>query len=284
MTVRRNLQRDFADSYVRSSANGLVPTIRKAATLAHDIHTIVVDTTHLTDGTQRLAETWTLAATSLSPQDTAYRATTHSTRALIRGLHRACKDSSQIAASPAEVGSEDVEWASWHHGENLELTIAGSVSSVLHYCDVTENEREAITLAARRLSVGNHIAFAAAHTVSKQAHLHAGTLTFDGLVSCVLHAYPGTYEAISQLREQGKRVVYMTTEPEDIATNVGHACGIVNRPAPARHANFVSSASHAIYANVNRRTARHIMDTLPQPVLIARHQLNTLNSMFDAFR
>ena len=282
MTVRRDLQREFADSYVRSSTNGLVPTTQKATTLAHDTQTIVVDTINLTDGTQGLAETWTLAATSLSPQDTAYRATAHSTRALMRGLHNACKDSAPIALVPAEVGSEDVEWASWHHGANLELTIAGNVSSVLHYCDVTENEREAISLAARRLSVGNHIVFAAAHTLSKQAHLQAGTLTFDGLVSSVLHAYPGTHEAISQLREQGKRVVYMTAEPEDIATHVGHACGIVDRPSPARHADFVSSASHAIYANVNRRTARHIMDTLPQPVLIARHQLDTLYRMFDA--
>jgi len=283
MTVRRDLQREFADAYMRSSGHALVTATRSAHAFAHSIQTIIVDTPHLTDGAQELAEIWTLPATTATTLATAYHATTMSTRALMRGLHHVSGESTTIATQPAETGSNDVEWAAWHHGEELELTVTGSVPAVLNYCDVTENEREVIILAARRLSAGNHIVFACARGLSKDTQLRAGALNFDGLISCLLHTYPGIPECIVQLRRAGKRVVYMTSEPEDIATYIGHACAIVDQPSPARHAGFTTSPAHAIYAHVNRRSAHRLLATLPQPVLIARHRLDVVARMLASF-
>lgn len=284
MTVRRDLQQKFADSYIRSTSDTLAPTIRNATLLAHEVSTIIVDTVHLTNGAQELDTTWTLPGFSSTPLDTAYRATIHSTPPLMQGLHHASSMSENVTVQPSDSGSEDVEWAAWHHGNELELTIAGSVSAVLRYCDITENEREVITLAARRLSVGNHVVFAAAHSVAKRQNLQTGSFTFDGLISCLLHAYPGTHEAIAQLREKGKRVIYMTPEPEDIATYIGHACGVVDQPSAAQHTNFTSSTSHSIYAHANQRAASRLIRALPPSVLIARHHIGTINNMLDAFR
>lgn len=284
MTKRWDLRSEFTQAY-RSTVVATSPPAPKSATAyATNLRTIVVDALHVTDGAQQFVETWTLPGVSGSPRETASQATYVSTTPLMTGLHRATSRTTTVPVLPARSGGGAVEWTAWHEGNSFHYTMAGSVEATLHYCDLTENERERITIRARALSQGGRIVFAAARGHSEDEAPRYGMLTFDGLVVCELHLLPGTRDAVAHLRHAGIRLVYVTTAPEDIAMYIAHAAGITDHPKAARHGGFATSSDHTVYANVTRVNARRIISALPQPLLIARHPLSDIVRMLEAYR
>lgn len=246
------------------------------------IRTIVVDTAHLTDGTQLFEYSWAPPGQQTEPHMTAHLATIASTSPLMRGLHSATDDASRVT-TPAAAGSTSVEWSAWHAGSQYDITVAGTIDRVLSLCDVTENEREQITLRARTLSRQRHIVFATARSTSDHAILPTSGLTFDGLVACSLVLLPGTTQALSSLRARQIRIVYITTEPEETAMLIAHAAGITTHPKSARHASFVTSVDHVVYAHADRINARRIIAALPQPLIVARRSLAELATRVEAY-
>lgn len=283
MNKRSELVRDFAHTYFHINLGALARVPREIHTQVVNVQTIVVDTVHLTDGSQILVDTWTLPGTAARPDQTAHLATIASLQPLPRGLRRATT-SSQEAIKPAYSGVSDVEWSAWHHGEEYELTIAGSIEETLPYCDLSDTEHEQVIMQARRLSHGGHIVYATAKGFSKDTIPMRGTLKFDGLVACKLELLPGTLHAISTLRARGIKLVYMSSGPEDVATFVAHAARITEHPKIARHGRYATSDGHTIYARVTRINARNIIAALPQPVLVSHHPIATLVDMLDACR
>ena len=284
MTKRWNLRSEFKRAYCSEAANPSLSAPRSSTTYAKNLRTIIVDTVHLTDGAQQYIETWTLPGTSGNPRETASKATHASTTPLMAGLRRAVSPMTMPPAMPAHSSGGAVESTAWHQGDVFELTVAGSVEAILHYCDVTENERERITIKARALSHSGRIVFATAKGASREMTPEYGTLSFDGLIVCELHLLPGTLDAVTHLRRAGIRLVFMTAAPEDLAMYIARAAGITEHPKAARHGEFVTSPDHDVYASVTRINARRIIDALPQPSLIARHPLNELVRMLEASR
>jgi len=283
MNKRRELVREFARTYFRINLHALARVPHEVHEQVEHLKTIVVDTAHLTDGSQTVMTTWMIPGMTGSTADTAHRATISSLRPLLRGLRRATV-ASHTSVKPAYTASDTVEWSAWHHGEVYELTAAGSIEEILIYCDLADNEREQITMQARKLSRDGLIVYATARGLSDDTTPAHGSLMFDGLVACKLHLLPGTTHAMSQLRTHGIQLVYMTSEPEDLATYVAHGAHITEHPKAARHGRYVSSTEHVVYARVNRINARKIVAMLPQPIIIARDPLATLVQMLDACR
>jgi magnesium-transporting ATPase (P-type) len=272
----------FAQSYL-SGAGMFDRSVRQATALATSLRTIVVDTAHLTDGGQRVTQSWVATQEPANPQKTAYLATIASTSPLMRGLHKATHEPSSIE-KPAAAGSEEVEWSAWHDGSHFHLTVVGSIERMLHLCEVTENEREQIILQARKLSRSGMIVYATARGTSDRSALPTDNLNFEGLVACALTLLPGTTQAMSDLRTRGINIIYITSEPEDIATGIAHIAGLTTHPKSARHADFATSSDHTIYAHANRVNTRRIIASLPQPLIVARHSLATLAALLDAYR
>ncbi|MEO5949422.1 MAG: hypothetical protein ABIP74_03390 [Candidatus Saccharimonas sp.] len=283
MNKRRELVRDFARTYLHINLRTLAGVPHEIHELVKDLQTVIVDTIHLSNGTQTLIETWVLPGTAGAPKHTAHRATATSLQPLPRGLRLATAPS-RAPVQPADSGSGGVEWSAWHHGDVYELTVAGSVEEVLMYCETTDNERERIIMQARKLSQSDYIVYATARGLSKDARPTHGALAFDGLVVCRLHLLPGTIDAISRLKQRGVRIIYMTAAPEDLATYVAQTAHITDQPKIARHGRYASNHEHAIYARVSRINARKITAALPQPHIVALHPLPELVAMLDACR
>lgn len=284
MTMTKGVQRkEFARTYL--TGRGVFDhSVRQAASLATSLRTIVVDTAHLTDGTQVFAQHWVATEQPTDPRKTAHLATIASSSPLMRGLHHATNLQPTRDEKPAATGSEDVQWSAWHDGSRYQLTVVGSIERILHLCEVTENEREQIILRARTLGRGRHIVFATARATSDHATLPTDTLIFEGLVACTLTLLPGTTHAISRIRAHDIRLVYITAQPEAMATAIAHAAGLTTHPKSARHADFTSFTEHTIYAHATRINTRRILASLPQPLIVARHSLAELATLLDAFR
>jgi len=284
MTKRWDLRNEFARVYCSAAADTSLPATQTASAYAKSLRIIVVDALQLTDGTQRFIETWTLPGTSGIPRATANRATLTSTTPLMVGLHHATIGETTSHVAPAYSGRDAIEWTAWHQGNLLEITAAGSVEAVLHYCDVTENERERITMKARAMSRSGRIVFATATGTSHDTEPSYGTLNFDGLIVCELDLLPGTRDAVARLRHASIRLVYVTAAPEDVAIYIAHAAGITDHPKSGRHGDFVTSPDHDIYASVTRVNARRIISALPQPLLVAQHPISDVAHMLEACR
>lgn len=282
MNNKRELRREFARAYFSVVPGKFRRMPRGIAAHTKALQTLVVDTVHLTDGTQRLAEVWVLQGTNGTPLDTAAKATMKSAQPFMRGLYRALH--TMPAHKPAHVGSGAVEWTAWYHGDAFEFAMAGNVSNVLRYCDLTDNERERIMITARRLSRNGDLVWATAKGISRDKMPPRGTLMFDGLVSCTPQLLPGTVHAATRLRQLGIRLVYVTAAHEDIATYIARAAHITDYPKVARHARFTPSFEHAIYAHADRVSARRILRELPQPALVARHPLTDFVRMLECWR
>jgi len=283
MNKRRELARDFARTYFHISLRGLAPIPHEIREHVAQLKIVIVDTLHLTDGAQTLKGTWTLPGNSANPADTAHRATIASVRPLPSGL-RVATAASHTPHTPADSGNGSIEWSAWHFGDTYELAVAGSIEEVLMYCDVTENEREMITMQARTLSSDGHVVYATARGVSEHTKPILSSLSFDGLIACELHLHPGTLPAIARLRSHGIRVIYMSAEPEDVATCVAQAAHINIRSEAARRSSYVTTTTHAVYARVTRITARKIVAALHEPHIISQHPLSELVDMLDACR
>ena len=284
MNKRRALRSEFVHSYFNASLSPLGGVPSRVGHEIASLKTIVVDTAHLTHGYQTYQTAWTLQANEITPEETAYKATIASSHLLMKGLRDALTSTYHDSTEPAASGSGVIDWSSWYHGESFEVTVAGSIEEVMSYCDLTENEREQIIIQARSMAHGNYIAYGTARGVSADAKPKLGDLHFTGIVVTELHLLSGTIAALTELHHRGINVVYMTAEPEDIATHIATAAHLTSHPKIARHGAYARAGDHGIYARLDRVRARRILEQLPHPVLVARHPLGELVRMLDACR
>lgn len=285
MNERRVLRQRCIAAYSSMAPGPLGGVPKEFRAQLHRLKTVVVDTPQLTNGAQTVRATWTLPGMIGDVSLIAHRATAGSSDTLLRGLHSATHSGHKLPPAPVHHSQPAIAWTAAHAGDIFELAVAGSVNDTLTYCDLTENERERIVVAARTLSRGGHVVYAIA--TGKEPHveeLRHGQLSFVGLVACSLELLPGTRRAIEQLRTRGSAIVYMSALPEDTATYIAHAAGITRHPKTARHGHYASDAEHAIYASVTRVSARRLLAALPQPQLVARHPLAQFVDMVDACR
>ena len=282
--TRHDLRLRFAQTYCDSPLGVTSALGGKAKRYARDVKTLVVDTVHLTAGVQHHAREWTLPHETGSPIEVAHRATTQSRSSLMRGLHVATAVDGNSSVRPAYAESADIEWTARHRGGQFDITAVGSVEHMLHMCDITENEHERIMIAARQLAHSGDIVYAAASYVGESPYPQPRRMHFEGLVACALTLLPGTRAAIEYLREQEIRLVYITSLPEDTATQIAHAAHITTHPKIARHSQFAHDTSHATYAHADRTNSQRIIQQLPRPVIVARNSLSELVAMIRAYR
>lgn len=271
MTSRKELLNNFLYTYYGTETHSGFTLALSAAVKKHiqNIRTIVVDVAHLSNGVVSINSTWTIASTD--PLKTAAMATV-ATKDPLRGALAAALPESAAPTQPIKSFSGRIDYCSWYLGDKYEVYAAGSISRILHLCDLTENERELILLESRRLSSSGQIAFATASGILSNPDPAPGTMTFDGLVICNLQIYEGTQAAVEGLRKLGIDVILMTSEPEDMATLIARAGHILKRATGARNAKYAST-DHQVFSNVTRQNARKILRKLNPEVIVARHTL-----------
>lgn len=280
----RTLRQTFARVYCGDSLGIRSIISRDVTRYARSVQTVVVDTEHLTTGVQHLKASWTLPEDTGNPVEVAHRATAHSSSMLMRGLHHATATHKREAVDSVSAGSGEVEWTAQHLGGHFVLSAAGNVGHILHFCELTENENERIIVTARKLIHQGYIVYAVATSEGASDKPQVHRMHFGGLVACSLDLLPNTHGAIEYLRTHLIRLVYITSLPEDLATQIAHAAHLTTHPKIARHSQFVSDTSHSIYAHADRVNSRRIVQNLPQPLLIAQHPIGEITAMIEAYR
>lgn len=88
------------------------------------------------------------------------------------------------AHKPVSTGTKsDIAWATWHHGKDFYTYICGDVTAILHNASLTDTEREATLLRARKAEAQGALVFATgAKLTHKAPHTLEQNIEHIGLV------------------------------------------------------------------------------------------------------
>lgn len=141
----------------------------------------------------------------------------------------------------------DASGTLWHHGTAYMVYVKGAPEKILHYCDLTDNEREQIHIALHKHSSSGHTVIALAHgtlhtPVENIADIPPASLTFDGLVILSHPIVVKAKQAIAKLTAAGAAIILVTGSHVETAYRIGKATGIVTsrrQVIDSRHLHLV---------------------------------------------
>jgi magnesium-transporting ATPase (P-type) len=104
----------------------------------------------------------------------------------------------------------------WHHGAEYYITIKGTPELILNHCDISENERESITMQLHAMSANGAVVIAVAagmvpHSISRLADLKTTEkLSFVGLISLQIDLSADARQLIAQAKAKDITVYICT--------------------------------------------------------------------------
>lgn len=126
--------------------------------------------------------------------------------------------------------------ALWHHGSEYQIAIKGTPEYILNYCDMSENERESVTLQLQTMSGNGSYCVAVASGVLQRPikHItdlrHKEKLQFVGLVSLQLEVASTARQCISDAASRGM-TIYLGTSLHPAATyHLASQLGLASQP------------------------------------------------------
>lgn len=231
--------RQFIASYFGISAPriGMPPSIRRRVDA---IDTIVIDSSALSDGSLHLPREYTQRRAADHPLMIARRALVGNTSARTQLLREGLGETPDLPYDPIASSDGTMTHSTWHHGESYQSYWVGDFHSVLHYSDLTENEREHLTHSARKAGAEGHRVYGVGTSTTKTrpgALPLTRTLEHVGIVTLQQTLYPEVTYTLEQLREAGIRVVYLSTDSVDTTTMLAHLSCLVSAPVIAGDAD-----------------------------------------------
>lgn len=198
------------------------PSLRRRA---KSIQTVVIDARALSDGSLSFPKTIGIDETDSSILENARRALVANTSPLATRLRDALGRTSGTPYDPNDSSDGKFIRSSWHHGATYWSYWLGKLPDILHFADLTENEREQLSAISRRENSSGCQTFGVAFShdtklpgrqPAKQSLREVGVLSLQRTV------YPDAAFAIEQMREAGIEVVLATDEDADTTTMLAH--------------------------------------------------------------
>jgi Ca2+-transporting ATPase len=140
----------------------------------------------------------------------------------------------------------------WHHGPDYQLAVKGMPERVLEHCDMSENERELITMQVHRMSAtGLYVLALATGTVKRSignvSDLKPNEkLSFVGLIGLTLGVSATARQCITSAKEKGIKVYFATGLHPVTTYHLANQLGLAVKPSDvydARQLDTVNSAS-----------------------------------------
>ena len=233
MTSSKKGLQSFATEYfgTRRSISGVSRATRRKAA---DIQTIIVDTNNLATGTLRFSHSVVAIGSDARLRQAAAKALAGHDTAESRTIMQAL-DASAAKIEPIAAPNDIVLGSVWHHGEGFEAVWIGSLASITHYADITENEREKLHMLGAKLAHEGTVAYAVASSKSaSQPHRYRDVrATYLGLLMFRPTLYPGTEQTVADIRAHDIQIVYASQNPEHVAQSFAHLSCITTGPAVA---------------------------------------------------
>lgn len=252
----------------RTAAKGQVATITR----------YIVDTANLTDGQLVFDRAIALGNSQENPLEIARRALVGSTDPLAHAI-----GPGRHSAAPVQIIPGKVTGTIWHHGTGYTSAWVGKPSSIAHHAKLSDNEREALLLQARKLAAHGSIVYA----VAISAHTDLPASYRDQLSNVagllVLHPvlYPGTEEVVGRIHASGADIIYISKDTEHTVQTFAAASLIADqtsipfvyrpgRPLP-ESAQLYASLDDTTYAKVlaSLKNDRAVVVDGPLPVFWA---------------
>lgn len=223
MTPSKKRLGAFAAEYFHARQSPLGIS-RAARQKAEAITTLIVDTNNLATGNLRFSRTMPAATSDARLRQAATQALAgHDTAESSVIMHALGVPAAKVA--PIAAPNDIVLGSVWHHGEGFESFWIGSMPSITHYADLTENEREQLNVLGRKLAAEGAIAYAIATSKSSaQPHRYRDVrAAYLGLLVFHPVLFTGTEQAVADIRAHDIDIVYASTNPEHVAQSFAHA-------------------------------------------------------------
>ena len=283
MIQRNSLAEEFCSAYFGI----LIPRLRIPRTIkqrVRDIQTIIIDTPQLTDGAMRFSHAWSLTHTADDVTHCAARALAGHTDTQAAPLRDTLPYTSPLHRPESITKTKHSYTSIYPHGTQHIYSSIGALESILRRCDLTENEREEIRLAARHQARRGRIIYA----IGEAASVDTTTprLEFVGLVFYSLALYPGTEVAIQHLREYGYSIIYASQDEIERVGMLAHVSCLVPRSIlPAYPVMHTFAMTAPVYAQLSEHDKQRLINHLPrETTIIAKHPLPKFVELISATR
>ena len=232
MTPSKKSLQSFAREYFNARRTPLGIS-RAAKQKAKAITTIVVDTDCLTAGTVRFSRTVPAAGSSDSElREAAARALAgHSTTEsrLVREALNIPPGAAKPIAAPNDIALGSV----WHHGEYYETLWIGSIASITHYADLTENEREKLHLLSRKIATDGLVAYAVSSSITATPPRRYKEMSarYLGVILLQPVLFGSIEQAVADIRAHDITIIYASQNPEHVVQSFARRSCIASGPA-----------------------------------------------------
>ena len=275
MTSGKKHLQAFAAEYFHARRSPLGVS-RAARQKAAAITTLIIDTKNLATGDLRFYRTIAKEGSDVTPHQAAIKALAGHATAESSVIMRALgADAPHIL--PIAAPNDIVLGSVWHRGEGFEAFWIGSLPSILHYADSTENEREHLHLLSRQLAAEGAVVYAVATSQgAAQPHRYRDVrATYIGLLIFHPVLFPGTEQAVAAIRAAGLSIIYASQNPEHVVQSFAHASCISPGPAiPYKHRRgHVLPHDKLLYAHLTAAARQQIIDSYGSKVLVVRGSL-----------
>lgn len=237
--------RQFVETYFGVTAPRLgVP--RSIQRRAADIDTIVIDSSALTDGTLTFAQAYGVDTNPHDIVDIAHRALVGNTANRSKLIKAGMPRVATLPYDPMVSHEGRLTHSTWHHGEVYQTYWLGEVSDVIHYADVTENEREQLIHTAHKFGTQGRRVYAVGRTTTARpptATPASHSLASVGLITFHVALHAETAFAIEQVRAAGVRIVYASSDTPGAVTMLAHLACLVPATVIAKDAEHTAASN-----------------------------------------
>lgn len=210
---------------------------------AKRIDTIVIDSTALTDGHLKFAQSYSLDTPPKEVTNITQRALIGNTSPRSQLLREGMESQASLPYDPVASHDGTLTHSSWHEGEFYRTYWLGEVADIINHTDLTDNEREQLTITARSYIAHGRQVYAVGVSLTEclpGAQPKGSTLRSVGLVSFNRTLHPDTPYAIEKIKQEDVDIVYASTDSALNTTTLAHLSCLVPATILAKNAKAVS--------------------------------------------
>lgn len=236
-----------------------------AHSLRH-LTTIIIDTPSLISDHYRYVGAWSGDMESDEVTAIAAHALTGAANAMPQAMRACLPPLTQANHPPITTADHTLTWASWHQGGDYQTYWFGDVTTLLHYTDITDTEREQLTLKARKAIAEGQLAYAVGVGLTPELpHAPQPIITRVGLIFVTPSVYSGTISAIHDIKEQGIAIVYASRDDTYTVTAIAQLVGIAakNETAITMTTGRIQAMQHTLYAGATPAAIHRLVASLP---------------------
>lgn len=144
----------------------------------------------------------------------------------------------------------------WHHGAEYQVTLKGNPEQVLNLCDLSENERESLTLQLHTMSATGIDVVALAEglfsrPIKKPSELNRDEkFTFVGFVGVQLAVSGEARQLIAMAKSHAMRIYLCTGKHQSVGYFLGEQLGIIHTPSDVCDVRTIDTTGMALTQTV----------------------------------